>query len=77
MTKTNIKPKLSKDEIATLIIEKEAELARQCLLEKYDASLKRLIRRMEKDKAFIGRKLFAHTESKEENRWEIKNWRST
>lgn len=61
--------KLSQAEIDQLVAEREAELAREAERLKFEKSLQSLAKRMQKKGFFIGKKLWAHTERDEKNRW--------
>jgi hypothetical protein len=64
--------KLTQEQIAELVVEKEAELAREVIREGLEKSLKRLIRKASKQGFTIKEVLFAHMEKKLEDRWEIR-----
>jgi len=72
-----VAPKLDKDQIAALVEEKELELAKEVKRQEYESSLRRLIKKMEKDGLYIGKTMFSHMKETEAERWEIRNWRSS
>lgn len=70
-------PKLNKDQIAALVEEKELELAKEVKREGYEASLRRLIKKMEKDGLYLGKATFSHLKETEAERWAVTAWRSS
>jgi hypothetical protein len=67
--------KLSKAEIEQLVQEREQELAVEMEKLRFEKSLQNLAKRMEKKGFYIGKKLFAHIEHEEKNRWVVNRYR--
>ena len=61
--------KLTDTQIAELVAEKEAELAREVARAGLEKSLKRLIRKADKQGFRLREVLFAHMVKEPENRW--------
>lgn len=60
---------LSKTQIAELVAEKQAQLARELVQQNLEKSLKRLIRKADKQGFCIREVLFAHMKKNPEDRW--------